>query len=48
MYFECGQRLRAGAGSVGAFGERVVRCPGCDVWLYYGLGIESSDQAHPG
>jgi hypothetical protein len=57
---ECGHRLRAEAGSIGAFGmldffdartasdtfgERVARCPGCDLWLYYGLGIEPSDLA---
>lgn len=26
-----------------SFGERVTRCPGCDLWLYYDLGIEPSD-----
>jgi len=55
---ECGHRLRAEAGSIGAFGmleffddktksgtfgERVVRCPGCGLWLYYGFGVEPSD-----
>jgi hypothetical protein len=55
---ECGHRLRAEAGSIGAFGmldffgdgtgsdtfgERVTRCPGCDLWLYYGLGVAPSD-----
>ena len=29
------------------FGERVTRCPGCDLWLYYGFGVEPSDLAHP-
>jgi hypothetical protein len=61
---ECGHRLRAEAGGIGAFGmldffddgaasetfgKRVVRCPGCDLWLYYGLGVEPSDlPAQPG
>ena len=58
MCSECGHRLRAEAGSVGAFGmldffdeaeksdtfgEQVTRCPGCDLWLYYGLGVQPSD-----
>jgi hypothetical protein len=30
------------------FGEQVARCPGCDLWLYYGLGVEPSDLAQPG
>jgi hypothetical protein len=58
---ECGHRLRAQPGSIGAFGildffddktdsdtrgEQVTRCPGCDLWLYYGLGTtESSNTA---
>lgn len=29
------------------FGERVMRCPGCDLWLYYRFGVEPSDLAQP-
>lgn len=29
----------------GTFGARVARCPGFDLWLYYGFGVEPSDVA---
>jgi hypothetical protein len=60
---ECGYRLRAKPGSIGAFGageffddrvgsatygEQVLRCPGCDLWLYYSVGIETSEAINAG
>ena len=60
---ECGYRLRAEPGSIGAFGafdffddgvgsdtcdEQVLRCPGCDLWLYYSVGIETSEAENAG
>ena len=28
------------------YAEQVLRCPGCDLWLYYGVGIEPSGAAN--
>jgi hypothetical protein len=57
---ECGYRLRAETGSIGAFGvfdffddrmgsdtyaQQVLHCPGCELWLYYDFGIETSQAA---
>ena len=30
------------------FGEQVTRCPGCHLWLYYGLGTQVSATVHGG
>lgn len=28
------------------YNEKVLRCPGCDLWLYYSVGIETSEAAN--
>ncbi len=30
------------------YARRVTRCPGCDLWLYYGFGLEPSEATNAG
>ena len=36
-----------GVGSA-TYNEKVLRCPGCDLWLCYSVGIETSEAANAG
>ena len=30
------------------YAQQVTRCPGCDLWLYYGFGLEPSEATNAG